>query len=154
MYETKTKPTKVTAATYIAKLQDEERRKDCKTLVSMMKRITGKSPKMWGPSIVGFDAYHYKYASGHEGDCCIVGFSSGKVDLTLYLMPGLLSGKTMTLINTLGKHKHGKACLYIRRLPDVNLTVLEKLIRHSVVEVKRIYPPVKKGQAAPTTPKM
>jgi len=144
MSKTKTRPTQVTAAAYIANLKDEEQRKDCKTLVSMMKRITGKSPKMWGPSIVGFGSYHYTYASGHEGDACLVGFSPRKVDLTIYLLPGLLSGKAKTFLAQLGKHKHGQACLYIRRLSDVSLPVLEKLVQHSVAEARRMYPVLKK----------
>ena len=111
VYEAKTKPTKVSAASYIAAIDDEVRRADCKALVNLMKRITGCAPKMWGPSIVGFDSVHYKYASGHEGDCCLVGFSSGKAHISLYLLSGYEDPATKALLTRLGKHKTGKACL-------------------------------------------
>jgi Domain of unknown function (DU1801) len=137
MYEAKTKPTSVSAASYIAAIDDNERRKDCKALVTMMKRITGCPPKMWGPSIVGFDHVHYKYASGHEGDCCLVGFSSGKAHISLYLLSGYEEPATKALLAALGKHKTGKACLYIKRLSEVQLPVLEQLIRRSIVEVRK-----------------
>lgn len=140
VYEAKTKPTKVRVTSYIAKIDDEERRKDCRTLVTLMKRLTGCSAKMWGPSIVGFDKYHYKYASGHEGDCCVTGFSSGKSSLTLYLMPGYEEPATKALLAKLGKHKTGKSCLYIKRLTDVDMPTLEKLVAKSIAGVKRRYP--------------
>ncbi len=144
MYEPKTKPTKVSPATYIAAIEKEERRKDCKALVSLMKRVTGSSPKMWGPSIVGFGDYHYQYESGHEGDCCIVGFSSGKGHLTVYLLPSFDTPETQALLAKLGKHKHGKSCLYINRLADVQLPILEKLVTRSVAGTKRLQAKTKK----------
>jgi len=140
MYELKTKRTKVTAAAYIAGIKDEIRRKDCRTIEGLMKRVTGCSPKMWGPSIVGFDSYHYRYESGHEGEMCVVGFSSGKPNITLYLIGEYQKPETRALMKQLGKHKTGKVCLYIRRLSDVNLHVLEQLIVRSVAEVRRRYP--------------
>jgi hypothetical protein len=140
LYEVKTKPTGVSVATYLAAIEDETRRKDCKDVAALMKRITGCTPKMWGPSIVGFDSYHYKYESGHEGDACVIGFSSGKNHISVYLPAAYYSGETKALLKNLGKHKIGKACLYIKRLADVELSVLEKLIAHSVAETKRRYP--------------
>lgn len=143
MYEAKTKPTKVSPSTYLAGIENEVRRKDCRTLAALMKRLTGCSPRMWGPSIVGFDRYHYRYATGHEGDCCLVGFSSGKSHISLYLVPGYEAPATRALLARLGPHKAGKGCLYIKRLSDVNLPVLEKLIGWSIAETRRRYPPDK-----------
>lgn len=140
MYEPKTKPTVVTAASHLADIDDEPRRKDCKALVAMMKRATGCAPKMWGPSIVGFDSYHYRYASGHEGDACLVGFASGKAAISLYLVPGYEEPATQALLKQLGQHKVGKACLYIKRLADVQLPVLEQLVLNAVAETRRRYP--------------
>lgn len=140
MYEPKTKPTVVTAASHLAAIDDEPRRKDCEALVAMMKRATGCAPKMWGPSIVGFDSYHYRYASGHEGDACLVGFASGKAAISIYLVPGYDEPVTQALLAQLGQHKIGKACLYIKRLADVQLPVLEQLVLNSVAETRRRYP--------------
>lgn len=140
MYEAKTKATGGSVPAYLAAIEDDERRKDCKALAAMMKRVTGCRPKMWGESIVGFDGYHYKYASGHEGDCCVVGFSSRKGDISLYLLAGYDDAATQQLLARLGRHKTGKACLYIRRLSDVELPVLEQLIEHSVADTRRRFP--------------
>ena len=128
MAELKTKPTTVSVDAYIAKIADDGRRKDCKALVAIMKRVTKSKPVMWGPSIIGFGAYHYKYASGHEGDSCLAGFASRK-DLTIYLMGGFPGHAA--LMKKLGKHKMSKACLYVKKLDDVDLGVLEELIRRS-----------------------
>jgi len=138
--EAKTKPTTVSVTAILAAIEDAERRKDCKTLNAMMKRATGCPGKMWGASIVGFDTYHYKYASGHEGDSCVVGFSSRKSDISIYLLAGYETGETKKLLAKLGKHKIGKACLYIKRLSDVDLAVLEQLVVRSVAYIKRQYP--------------
>lgn len=135
MAEQKTKPTKVSIAAYLAKIPDEGRRKDCKALVKLMTRATGEKPVMWGPSIVGFGKYHYKYASGHEGDTCIAGFASRKTDLTLYNMGGGFAGHE-ALMKKLGKHKSGKGCLYIKKLADIDLDVLETLILRSADRVR------------------
>lgn len=105
-----------------------------------MKHITGCPPRMWGPSIVGFDRYHYKYESGHEGDSCLAGFSSGRSHLTVYLAPNYDSPANRTLLARLGPHKTSKSCLYIKRLSDVKLPVLEKLIVRSIVETQRRFP--------------
>jgi hypothetical protein len=136
VYEAKTKPTRASFEAYLAGIENEERRKDCKELAALMKRVTGCIPKMWGSSIVGFDSYHYKYDSGHEGDCCVAGFSSRKGDISIYLFSGY-EAKAKGLLSHLGKHKTGKACLYIKRLSDVQLPILEHLVAQSVAETKR-----------------
>jgi len=140
MYEAKTKPTEVSVASFLNAIEDAERRKDCKALVALMKRATGCAPRMWGPSIVGFDRYHYKYASGHEGDSCVVGFSSRKGDISIYLMGIYEDAGAKLLLGKLGKHKAGKACVYVRRLADVQVPVLEQLVARSVADTRRRYP--------------
>jgi hypothetical protein len=102
----------------------------------MMHEVTGEEPKMWGPSIVGFGSYHYKYESGREGDTIVAGFSPRKQNLTLYLMGGL--DEYGELLGRLGKHKTGKGCLYINKLQDVDLNTLRELIRQSVEEARRM----------------
>lgn len=136
MYKAKTKPTQASFLSYLAGIADGERRKDCKDLAALMKRITGCAPKMWGASIVGFGSYHFKYDSGHEGDCPVVGFSSRKGDITVYLASGY-QAKTKDLLSRLGKHRTGKACLYIKRLSDVQLPILERMVAESVAETRR-----------------
>ncbi|MGB8855387.1 MAG: DUF1801 domain-containing protein [Burkholderiales bacterium] len=137
MAENKTKATEASVAEYIAAISDEERRADCETIAKIMNKNTKQEPKMWGPSIVGFGSYHYTYASGHSGDSCQTGFSSRKDAISVYLVaefPGQAE-----LLAKLGKHKMGKACLYIRRLSDVDLRILEKLLSGSVAGAKRRY---------------
>jgi hypothetical protein len=138
MYEAKTKPTESSVSAYLDAIEDEGRRKDCKELAKLMTKVTGCKPKMWGTSIVGFDQYHYKYESGHEGDACIVGFSSRKGDLSVYMVAGYEGAEV--LLAELGKHKLGKACLYLKRLSDVQIPVLEKLLARAVAKTKRRYP--------------
>jgi hypothetical protein len=134
MAENKTKPTRVSVEGYIAKIKDAERRKDCETLVRLMKKATGEKPVMWG-SMVGFGQYHYRYASGHEGDCFTMGFASRKPELVLYIVNGLERQKE--LLTKLGKHRTGKSCLYIRRLADVDSRVVERLIADSAREIRK-----------------
>ncbi len=131
MAEAKTKPTKENVTGFLNKIPDTERREDCFALVKIMEEIAGEKPQMWGPSIVGFGSYHYKYASGREGDWPLIAFSPRKQDLTLYLT---LNGydKYKALMDQLGKHKTGKACLYIKRLSDIHIPILKKLIKASV----------------------
>jgi hypothetical protein len=112
-------------------------RKDCQALVRMMKKATGATPKMWGPSIVGFGRYSYTYASGHSGEWPIIGFSPRKQDLTLYLMPGF--DQQTALMKKLGPHKTGKSCLYVKRLEDLDMGVLGTLIDRSIAAVKKKY---------------
>ena len=138
MAELKTKQTDASVDEYLNAIEDAGRRDDCRALAALMRRVTKYEPKMWGSSIVGFGSYHYKYESGHEGDSCLAGFSSRKAEISLYLMPGLQARET--LLAALGKHKAGKGCLYIKRLSDIDVRVLEKLIRESVAELRRRYP--------------
>jgi hypothetical protein len=136
MGELKTKPTKASVDKFLNQVPDETRREDCFKVAKMMQEITGEKPKMWGPSIVGFGSYHYKYASGQEGDWPIAAFSPRKQDLTLYLLPGFQEDGE--LMQKLGKHSTGKSCLYIKRLSDVHEPTLKKLVRQSVKRMKQI----------------
>lgn len=131
----KTKETNANIATHLNKITDEERRSDCILLIKMMTKIVGEKPKLWGTKIIGFGSYHYRYESGREGDSCLTGFASGKPNISIYLVA---SGKNQNQhLLKLGKHKMAKACLHIRRLSEVNLKVLEKLISESVKEMQR-----------------
>lgn len=135
MAENKTKPTRASADRYLAAIEDDTRRKDCEALVKLMSRVTKEPPAMWGSSIVGFGSYHYKYASGREGDMCVTGFSSSKREISVYLVA---SGADQDkLLKKLGKHKMGKACLTIKRLSDIDMKVLQQLVTGSVAEVRR-----------------
>ena len=140
MSEAKTQPTAVDVERYFAAITDDARRSDCRVLTGIMQRLSGHPPVMWGTGIVGFGSYHYKYASGHEGKSCLVGFSSRKSDVSVYLLSGYESDSTNALLAQLGAHKIGKACLYIRRLSDVQLPVLEQLITRSIADTKARYP--------------
>ena len=144
MAEAKTQPTAQSVAAYLEAIDDDARRKDCKDLAALMKRVTGCAPVMWGTSIVGFDRYHYRYDSGHEGDSCIVGFSARKGPISVYMVAGYDGAQD--LLQQLGKHKIGKACLYINKLSDVKLPVLEQLLVRAVAETKKRHPTkAKKG---------
>jgi len=138
MAEAKTKPNDLSVDAYVEAIADEARRHDCRELIALMSGVTKCPPKMWGTGIVGFGAYHYKYASGHEGDACLAGFASRKGAISIYLIAGFDGQQAM--LAKLGKHKMGKACLYVRRLSDIEMPVLEQLVAHSVAEVKRRYP--------------
>lgn len=140
MSDAKTKPTALSVDRYLADIADDVRRQDCEALAAMMQRVTGCPPVMWGTSIVGFDQHHYRYASGHEGDACMVGFSSRKGDISVYLMAGDEGPERAALLEALGRHKMGKACLYLRRLADVDQAVLEALVTRSVAETRARYP--------------
>jgi hypothetical protein len=135
MAENKTKMTEASVESYVAAIADENRREDCRALAKMMTKVTKEKPKMWGTSIVGFGSYHYKYESGHEGDSCLVGFSSRKGDISVYLVAGFPGSDE--LFARLGRHKRGKACLYLRKLADVDREVLEQLIAGSLAERQR-----------------
>jgi hypothetical protein len=137
MAENKTRATGASVADHLAAIEDEGRRKDCQLLAQLMARATGLPPTMWGTSIVGFGSYHYRYESGREGDSCLVGFASRKGDISVYLLAGFPGREE--LLARLGRHKMAKACLYLRRLSDVDLKVLEQLVAGSVAEVKRRY---------------
>lgn len=137
MYKLKTRQTESSVRAYLGEIKDEQRRRDCETLVALMSKVTGEAPKMWGTGIVGFGSYHYKYASGHEGDACLVGFSSRKDAISLYITPCFADHDR--LVAELGKLKAGKACLYVKRLSDINLGILKKIVSKSVAETRRRY---------------
>ena len=138
MADQKTKPTQQSVQDFLDKIENEQVRDDCYALIKLMKKATGSEPKMWGPSIIGFGKYHYKYDSGHEGDSCLTGFSPRKQNISLYVMPGITDHQD--LLKDLGKHKAAKGCLYIKKLDDVNVNVLEKLVKRSVETLKKQYP--------------
>ena len=135
MAELKTKVNTKSVETFLKKVASGKRLEDCFTVLELMKTITKENPKMWGPSIVGFGNYHYKYESGREGDFFITGFSPRKQNLTLYIIAGF--SKYEELMNKLGKYKTGKSCLYIKDLNDINMNVLTKLISDSVKYMKK-----------------
>ena len=128
MAEIKTKPTQVNVDDFIAAIEKPVRRGDAEVIRSMMERVTGEPATMWGPTIVGFGTYHYRYASGHQGDMCRVGFSPRSANLVFYV-GGFPDYEA--LLERLGKHKRSKACLYVNRLADVDLDVLEQIVRRT-----------------------
>lgn len=134
MADNKTKPTAVSVASFIKSIADENARADAKGLVNLMQRATGEKPKMWGPSIIGFGSYHYKYESGREGDMPLVGFSPRKAATVLY---GMGIGDAWALLAKLGRHTTGKGCLYIKKLADVDQKVLEGLVSKAVAKRAR-----------------
>ncbi|MET0392864.1 MAG: DUF1801 domain-containing protein [Chitinophagaceae bacterium] len=139
MAEQKTRPTVQPVEDFLNGIADERLRQDCFAVLKLMKKVTGAKPNMWGPGIVGFGQYHYKYESGHEGDMCLTGFAPRKPNiLTLYVLAGF-PGQT-ELLEKLGKHKTGKGCLYLKKLEDVDQDVLAKLISGSVEYLKKKYP--------------
>jgi hypothetical protein len=137
MYELKTKLNQASVEKFLNSVKDKQKREDSFKILDMMKKITKEEPKMWGPSIVGFGSYHYKYASGHEGDLCMAGFSPRKEALTIYILPGF--EKYDSLMKKLSKYKTGKSCLYIKKLDDVDTKVLKELISESVKYMKNKY---------------
>lgn len=137
MADVKTKPNDASVEAFISSVEDETKREDCRVICDLMTRITGEQPKMWGPSIVGFGTYHYKYASGREGDWMKIGFSPRKQSLTLYIMDGF--DKYDELMASLGKFKTGKSCLYVKKLEDIDLKVLRKLVKASVAHFDKKY---------------
>jgi hypothetical protein len=138
MTANKTIATAVPVSDYLAAITDPQRRADCEQLQQMMQDIRGYKATMWGPAIVGFGQYHYRYDSGREGDMCMVGFSSRKTDISIYLVAA--SDKQQQLLAQLGKHKMGKACLSVRRLSDIQLPVLQQLIENSIATTRLRYP--------------
>ena len=131
MAENKTKPTKLNVAAFIGGITDQTRRADAKALVKLMHSATGEKPQMWGPSIIGFGSYHYRYESGREGDMPLVGFSPRKAATVLYGM-----GEGKALLAKLGKHTMGKGCVYIKNLADVDQAVLEAMVVKSVAATR------------------
>jgi hypothetical protein len=135
--ELKTRPNSASVAAFIGAITDSQRRADARKIAAMMRAATGKQPRMWGTAIVGFDSYHYTYASGREGDWPLVGFSPRKQNISVYIMAGFAGSEK--LLARLGKHKTGKSCLYIKRLDDVDQAVLRKLIDASVKYLRKKY---------------
>ena len=141
MAENKTRETEISPHDFLNGISDSEKKEDAFVLLSMMEKITGKKPVMWGPSIVGFGKVHYEYASGHSGDICICGFSPRKQAFSLYLSLNIEDYKD--LLSKLGKYKTAKSCLYIKKIKDVNVKVLETLIKKTYQDaIKRKQSPI------------
>ena len=135
MGEAKTKATEASVDEYIASRATEEQRADCAALMAMLKKVTKQKPKMWGPSIVGYGSYKYTYESGRTGESCLTGFAIRGREIVVYLVAE--GAQQQALLSRLGKHKMGRACLYFKRLSDLDKTVLEQLVVGSVAELKR-----------------
>ncbi len=140
MADVKTKPTPVDVAAFIDAVENPVRRADAQTVCAMLERITGESPRMWGASIIGFGSYHYRYDSGHEGDMCRLGFSPRKAQLVLYVLSD--TPEEAEKLARLGKHKTGKSCLYINKLADVDMAVLEEIARDALAHMNAKYPQI------------
>lgn len=137
MAENKTKPTDVDPRAFVDQVANAQKRQDSHELIALMQEVTGHPPQMWGPSIIGFDRYHYRYPSGREGDALLTGFSPRTAELVLYVGPGL---QNPTLMAKLGKHRVGKGCLYIKKLDDIDRQVLRGLLVTSVAALRERYP--------------
>jgi len=135
MAELKTKRNQGDVEAFLNSVENDKKRQDSFTILELMKQVTGKQPEMWGDSIVGFGSYHYKYASGREGDWFVTGFSPRKQNLTLYVMAGF--DEYDQLLDKLGKHSIGKSCLYIKKIEDVDMDVLKELVQKSVKHMER-----------------
>jgi hypothetical protein len=142
--ELKTKPTDADVTAFIESTEPERRKAEAHQLIDLFRKITGEEPKMWGPSIIGFGSYDYKYESGREGTMCRAGFSPRKAKLSLYLMGAYCTPEAQAeqerLFGLLGKHSVGKSCLYINRLEQVNIEILEQLIRNNWDLMNERYP--------------
>lgn len=137
MADLKTKPTRASVSEFMRNIEDPQQRADCRVIASMMREASGQRAKMWGTSIVGYGSYDYKYASGREGTFMECGFSPRAQNISIYIMPGF-SGFA-ALMKKLGKHKTGKSCLYIKRLDDVDIKILARLIKQSVQQMRKKY---------------
>jgi hypothetical protein len=135
--ELKTKETEQSVEAFLNSIEDEKKRQDSFVILDLMKQVTGLEPKMWGSSMVGFGRYHYKYASGHEGDAYLTGFSPRKQNLTIYIMPGFEHYDE--LMQKLGKYKTGKSCLYVNKIENIDLEILKELVKQSVELMKETY---------------
>lgn len=138
MAEIKTKPTRKSVRAFLEGISDVRRRSDALVLLDVMKEITRSEPRMWGDSVVGFGSYHYRYASGHEGNIYRIGFSPRKQALVLYIFPGYEDYKD--ILKKLGPHTIGKSCLYIKRLSDIHIQILKKLLKYGYMQNKKLYP--------------
>ena len=137
MAENKTRPTDASVEDYIASRANAQQRTDCRELMALFKRVTRQSPRMWGPSMVGYGSYRYTYQSGRTGEAFLAGFAIRGRDLVVYLMPG--GEEQRSLLSRLGKHRMGKSCLYFKQLADLDRSVLEKLVVSSIAEAGRRY---------------
>ena len=138
MAKMKTTPTQASVDAYINAVEDAQKRADCRAVAAMMAEVTGAPARMWGPSIVGFGSYYYRYASGREGDFMETGFAARKRAITLYIMAGF--SEYGDLLAKLGKHDTGKSCLYVKRLADVDQSVLREMVERSVAWIRARYP--------------
>ena len=138
MAENKTQPTDGDVLAFINAVPDERKRQDCLTVLALMREVTGEEPMMWGSSMVGFGSYHYKYASGREGDAMLTGFSPRKQNLTIYILAGF--EQYDELMAKLGKHTTGSSCLYVKRLSDIDLDALRELVAKSVEHMRAMNP--------------
>ncbi|UJL46192.1 DUF1801 domain-containing protein [Virgibacillus sp. NKC19-16] len=138
MYELKTKENDLSVMAFIETVERPKKREDAYRLVDIFTEATGYKAKMWGPSIIGFGSYHYKYASGHEGDAPLVGFSPRKAKISLYFATG--DEQREELLKDFGKHTTGKACVYINKVADIDVDVLKALIQQSVAFLREMYP--------------
>ncbi|WP_251479893.1 DUF1801 domain-containing protein [Planococcus sp. NCCP-2050] len=139
MYEQKTKETDESVIEFIESVENPKKRQDAYRLLEIFEETSGYPAKMWGPSIIGFGSYHYVYASGHEGDAPLVGFSPRKAKITLYFATG--DDERIQLLEKLGKHTSGKGCVYINKTDDVDISVLKQLITQSIAFLQKLYPP-------------
>ena len=137
MAENKTQPTDADVDAFLDAVENDRRREDSRVLLELMREVTGEEPVMWGPGIVGFGRYHYRYDSGREGDWFLAGFAPRKSNLVVYVMSGF--PRHAELMKKLGKHRTGSSCLYINKLADVDLDVLRELVRRSVEHVAASY---------------
>ncbi|WP_026582088.1 DUF1801 domain-containing protein [Bacillus sp. J33] len=138
MYELKTKENDSSVIEFIERVESPKKRKDAYKLLDIFTETTGYQAKMWGPSIIGFGSYHYKYATGHEGDAPLVGFSPRKAKISLYFATG--DPKRDKLLEKFGKHTSGKACVYINKVADIDVDVLKELILQSIAFLRETYP--------------
>ncbi|MPY18778.1 DUF1801 domain-containing protein [Paenibacillus glucanolyticus] len=138
MYEQKTKETDNSVVEFIEQVDSPKKREDAYRLLDIFEETSGFPAKMWGPSIIGYGSYHYRYASGHEGDAPLVGFSPRKAKISLYFAPG--DDKREELLKNFGKHRAGKGCVYINKIADIDVEVLKQLIRESIVFLNETYP--------------
>lgn len=138
MAELKTKENDQSVDAFLSTIEDAQKQADCRAMVAIMQEATGAEPRMWGDTIVGFGHYHYKYASGREGDWFLTGFSPRKQNLTLYIIAGFDNYEA--LLDKLGKHSTGKSCLYVKRLADLDMAALKQLVAESVAHMQATNP--------------
>ncbi len=136
-YEPKTKVTEVTPKDFLAAMEDGPRKADAEVLLKWMTKVTGLKPKIWGPGIIGFGRYAYTYDSGHSGEMCMTGFSPRKANLVIYILPGYRDMSEQ--LARLGKHKIGKSCLYINKLADIDMKVLEEMVTEGLAYMRKTY---------------